>query len=89
MGNDTMKTDMPYHNPELPKWAGAAGAYSKAYRMLGYMAAHGHVKRVRDRRGFHCTVSDEMTDLIDALNKGEEERIKALLAAFHLRKFDE
>jgi len=62
----------------LPSWPGASTVYSKAYRRLEEMAAKGHVKR-HYNRGWRCSVSQEMTDLINALNNGDEETIKAAL----------
>ena len=64
----------------VPSWRGADAAYSKAYRILEKMG-RSHVQIDRDRRGrpIRCHPSDEMRDLVDALNKGDEERIKGLI----------
>ncbi len=58
----------------LPSWAGASGAYSTAYRLLGMMAAKGHVKR-QWRGGVYCSL--DMDSFIEALGRGNEEEIKA------------
>lgn len=67
----------------LPKWIGAAHAYSKAYKILHALAKnapHKHhvmIPSSNSRRSnsfYVCT--DIMEELIDALNKGDEERIK-------------
>ncbi len=62
----------------LPNWPGAAAVYSRAYKVLEYMAQNGHVTRTFFRR-WYCTVSEEMSYFIDALNEGDEEKIKAFL----------
>jgi len=64
----------------LPEWSGAQHCYSKAYKVLENMASRGHVTKGRSQ----CFVSDEMTDLIKALDKGDEETIKGLLAYDHI-----
>lgn len=72
----------------LPKWAGAGHCYTKAYRFLDQMRANGHVVRRGSQkvgRRVVCTVSDDMRDLIDALNHGDEERIKYLLMVYPSR----
>ena len=58
----------------LPKWRGAQAVYSRAYAMLTSMS-RSHVSIVRG----YCVVSDDMRLIIDALNSGDEERIKGLL----------
>lgn len=63
----------------LPTWNGASHCYSKAYRLLERMAATGAVTRTRTRKGYVCHPSSDMTDIIDALNKGNEEQVKGLL----------
>lgn len=63
----------------LPTWAGASSAYSRAYRTLERMARNGHVSKRH--------VSEEMHDLIEALNEGNEERIKGLLLHYTDRGF--
>ena len=74
----------------LPSWPGAAGLYSRAYRTLEFMAHRGHVKvgcyqavgrglNGRAIMGHQRYVSEEMTELIQALNSGDEETIKATM----------
>lgn len=58
----------------LPNWPGAQVCYRRAYHLLTLMSAK-HVAIVRGR----CVPSDEMNELIDALNRGDEERIKGLI----------
>ncbi|KKN67693.1 hypothetical protein LCGC14_0458370 [marine sediment metagenome] len=50
----------------LPDWPGASEVYSKAYKVLE--------KRVFDRY--------DRDELIEALNKGDEEKIKGLMLLF-------
>lgn len=72
----------------LPNWAGAEAVYSKAYAVLANMANRGHVtqtnKIVGRKNQTVCYVSDDMENLIDALNKGDEEKIKGLLLYTHI-----
>lgn len=63
----------------LPKWPGASAVYSKTYRRLEIMAQQGHITRSYHRGRYHCTPSQEMTDLIHAIDRGDEETIKAAL----------
>lgn len=65
----------------LPLWPGASEAYSKAHRIMEAMAARGHVSRLNGIRSkakgpIQVFVSDELRAYQDALNKGDEERIK-------------
>lgn len=64
----------------LPNWKGADRVYSRAYRILGNMARDGHAHApIFTRRGKMKRpgyVSLEMAGFIDALNDGDEERIK-------------
>jgi len=66
-------------NGNLPNWQGAAGAYSRAYRILERMAQSGHVRRVKRGRNYVCSVSQEMSDFIAALNSGNENDVKAYI----------
>jgi len=70
----------PRRRNGLPAWPGASGAYTRAYRILEGMARAGHVQPItkghKSRRAYRSDVSDDMRDFIDALNKGDEERIK-------------
>lgn len=67
----------------LPNWPGAASCYSRAYALLERKAKAGHVERLKRvrRHGPTCTVSEEMSELIRALDRGDEEAIKAALLA--------
>ena len=70
-------------DPDLPLWAGAKEAYTAAYAMLRKMATElGHVRIVRDRKGkpVGSESSQDMRDIIEALNKGDEEQVKGYLA---------
>lgn len=60
----------------LPNWNGADAVYSRAYCALELMGKC--LKPVKGR----VTPTQDMTDLIEALNKGDEERIKGLLLRF-------
>lgn len=64
----------------LPPWPGAANVYSRCYAILKAMGERGHVTRTKYRGRVTCRASAEMTDLIEALNGGDEETIKALQA---------
>lgn len=82
-------------NGNLPSFSKASEVYSKAYRVLERMARRGHVtmgrycavgrnlkgKAIMDQQRH---VSDEMRDLIDALDAGDEEKIKGLLLMTHI-----
>jgi len=69
----------------LPSWQGAAAAYGRAYRILAEMGRGGHVRLVKVGRRTVCVPSVEMDAAIDALNKGDEERVKGFnLANLHL-----
>lgn len=73
----------------LPDWPGADYCYSKACRVLDAMAKRGHATSARmSRNGLRQlaqrTVSDDMRALIAALNSGDEEKIKGLLALRHV-----
>jgi hypothetical protein len=74
----------------LPSWPGASAAYSKAYRILQRLAAAGHATPPLLRRGKVIVgghVSEDMRDAIDALNRGDENAIKAFnLAHLDLQK---
>jgi hypothetical protein len=79
----------------LPAWQGASECYSKAYKILANMAQNGHVKRhwipySKDHRyvnQYCCYPSTDMTDLIDALNSGNEEKIKGMLLTDYYLKY--
>ena len=67
----------------LPAWPGASKVYSKAYRVLERMSRNTKVNYHRGR--YICDgPSDDMQALIDALNEGDEERIKGLLLMSHI-----
>lgn len=71
----------------LPAWSGASDVYSRAYRALELMGAaewRAEINRCRKtgRKPRGIVPSEDMTDLIDALSKGEEERIKGLMLRF-------
>ena len=65
----------------LPNWPGASCAYSRAYRVLAHMARSGHAPPAKvGKRGNVLrpgTVTQNMRDAVDALNRGDEEQIKA------------
>lgn len=62
----------------LPDWNGAAAVYSKAYAVLTRMSKT-QVTLSKLGRKTVATPSDDMNDLVQALNSGDEERIKGLL----------
>ena len=78
----------------LPEWSSASEVYRKAYRTLELMAQKGHATPghgyyhgkhyIQTRQG---TISEDMRDLIDALNEGDEARIKGLLLMTHIYPF--
>ena len=67
----------------LPSWPSASKVYSKAYKYLNLMGINGHAKPARkNKRGKiiqQGSVSNEMEELIDALNSGNEEKLKGLM----------
>lgn len=73
----------------VPKWPGAEKVYGALQRVLAVMAKKGHATAaVTTKRGRILapgSVSDEMRDLIDALNRGDEEQLKALQAQYRFR----
>lgn len=65
---------------ESSPFPGAATCYSRAYKLLRWMAESGHVRQVKNgRKTVRCEVSEDMADLIAALNRGDESTIKATL----------
>lgn len=80
---------------DVPSWSGASEVYSKASKVLDYMAQHGHVTpggkswvatgkdvKRRSMMSGQKSVSDDMRNLIEALDEGDEERIKGLLLLY-------
>ncbi len=74
----------------LPAWSGADRVYDKAQWLLERMARSGHVSKGiygahgRDVKGkaimsVSVVPSQAMVDLIDAMNSGDEERLKGLI----------
>lgn len=63
----------------LPNWPGASECYSKIYDLLNSMASNGHIQQRGGKRRLVCNVSGDMDHIINALNKGDEETIKAVL----------
>lgn len=81
-----MSEDEDFGCSNLPVWGNIpkkqiAAVYSKAYRELEKMARNGHVTPVKNRKGetTHAHVSEEMKSLIEALDKGDENKIKGIL----------
>ena len=67
----------------LPDWPGAAGAYSRSYRIMSNMARSGAVTLVwRGRRVVGSVPSPELSDFAAALDRGVEEEVKGLNLAF-------
>ena len=75
---------------KLPNWPGAKHCYSRAYRLLERWGAANYAAAVANFKGRHRRVggvlvmpcpapTDEMVSLIDALDKGYEEKIKGIL----------
>ena len=62
----------------LPRWNGASKVYSNAYNCLAQMPKRGHIRSAL--KSYYT--SQEMDDLIEALNNGNEERIKGLLLLY-------
>ena len=80
MTTDNRLTDNPGN---LPTWThgNPAKAYTKAYRILAAMAKR-ESNNYRPKSKF--SPSQEMQDLIEALNDGDENDIKALLLRTHI-----
>lgn len=73
----------------LPSWPGAAAAYKRADKLLARLCereadAQGkaHCKRGRSISTFRYNPSDDVRAWIDALDKGDEEQIKAFNLTF-------
>jgi hypothetical protein len=67
-----------------PSWRGASAAYDKAYKILevwnrkeAAAQKRAHTKRGRAASTFRYRPTDEINAFIDALGKGDEEKIKA------------
>ncbi len=84
-------------NDNLPKWSGADRVYSNAYKMLKTMGESGHVSREFGRQkneygwgpvDYYCIPDDDMNNLIEALDKGDEEKIKGLMMLYRSYGFD-
>lgn len=58
---------------------GAAVCYRRARKLLDWMGTNGYVQQHKRGKHRYCTVDPEMNRLIDAMNKGDEETIKAFL----------
>ena len=73
-------TGVKHGQQNLPSWPGAFIVYGRVNPMLMYMATRGHVQRPKIGRGGKIVtpgwVSPEMEEVIDALNKGDEEFLK-------------
>ena len=59
-----------------PTWPGASKVYSRIYRGLENMRDNGHVRRSLWYGKATCYTSQEMDDIITALNEGDEETLK-------------
>jgi DNA-binding GntR family transcriptional regulator len=76
----------------LPKWPGADQVYSRLYRLLEKMGADAwkaevaRAKKARRKPNPNNVKTDDMADIIDALNKGDEERCKGLMHKFNAYK---
>jgi hypothetical protein len=70
----------------LPTWTTGdpARAYSRAYKILQAMAKRETQNYSRKFWGRNFHPSQEMQDLIEALNDGDENDIKALLLRTHI-----
>lgn len=64
----------------LPQWPGAATAYSRAYLWTNAVAAESYraAYAMEKRRPKNWRVPEDVATAIDALNRGDEEMIKAL-----------
>lgn len=65
----------------LPDWPGAATVYSRCALITAHMARAGHVTVNRFRTRTWCTVSAELESLISAMNRGDENAMKAAIGA--------
>ncbi len=66
---------------ETTPFAGAKTVYGRAYRLLKWMGEEGGYVTVHKKKGkpVGCTADPEMDALVKALDKGDEETIKAYL----------
>jgi len=73
----------------LPSWKNASQVYSNAYKMLETMRDN-KAKRIGNDVGYlmNVSVDHNMKNLIDALNEGNEEKIKGLILLYKSYGFD-
>jgi len=78
----------------LPKWPGAEYAYKTAYKILdamgkaGYEAHTAMQKKLPKSKQTRYSPSEDMRDFIDALDKGNEEKIKGYNLMFRGKYLD-
>ena len=60
-------------------FTGALTCYRRARKLLSWMGENGYVNVHKKGNHRYCTVDPEMSTLVDALNKGDEETIKSYL----------
>ena len=67
----------------VPAWPGAEQCYSRAYALLSKWSIRNYTAAKAKHKGrgqCPCPLpSSEMAELIDALNRGDEEKIKGIL----------
>lgn len=63
---------MLFESSNLPAWPGAAAAYSRAYRNLAGLCA----SEATTRKVGRYVPSQDVRDYIEALESGDEERVK-------------
>ena len=75
----------------LPQWPGAGAVYSYLYRALEKLGAANWrtaQRRSKNRRTFRCpSPTEDMVDIIAALNSGDEERLKYYHLHYKVRKY--
>jgi hypothetical protein len=66
---------------ETTPFPGAKTVYGRVYRLLRWMGEEGGHVVVHKKKGraVGCTSSPEMDEIVEALNKGDEHKLKATL----------
>ena len=87
-----MKLSECIREAALPTWPGADQVYSRLYRLLEKMGADNwkaevaRAKKARRKPKPGAMSTPEMDEIIEALNKGDEEKLKGLMHKYSAYK---